>query len=196
MQIKPEFLQIIEENFLISVEILPMLVGLVTSILPGLEEKDEAIQKKIFEILSRLQQCTGEKFLIGAIWIAILRTPKVRAMAIQFLTRHAKKKASSTTTSATVSTAAYTAPVTAEFTIATTPGMVTEHGTPTEPSNVSALLAKGDMSTGAQGNGLTSWQVLSQNITGAQASTQTSQMSSRLEKSMITVSRPDCRFGF
>lgn len=92
IQVKPEFLKIIEENFVISNEILPMIVGLVTSILPGLEEKDELIQKKIVEILGRLQTCIGEKFLIGAIWITILRTPKVRAMAIQYLMKLAKKK--------------------------------------------------------------------------------------------------------
>lgn len=92
IQVKPEFLQIIEENFLINIEILPMIVGLVTSILPGLEEKDEGIQKKIVEILGKLQNCVGERFLVGALWIAILRTPKVRAMAIQYLTRLGKKK--------------------------------------------------------------------------------------------------------
>jgi hypothetical protein len=92
IQVKPEFLKIIEETFLINTEILPMIVGLVTSILPGLEEKDEGIQKKIFDILNRLQSCIGEKFLIGAIWIAILRTPKVRAMAIQYLMKVGKKK--------------------------------------------------------------------------------------------------------
>ena len=69
-----------------------MIVGLVTSILPGLEEKDEAIQKKIIEILGKLQICVGERFLIGALWIAILRTPKVRVMAIQYLMRIGKKR--------------------------------------------------------------------------------------------------------
>jgi hypothetical protein len=92
IQVKPEFLKIIEENFLINTEILPMIVGLVTSILPGLEEKDEVIQRKIFDILNKLQLCVGEKFLIGAIWIAILRTPKVRATAIQYLMKVGKKK--------------------------------------------------------------------------------------------------------
>jgi hypothetical protein len=92
IQVKPEFLKIIEENFIISNEILPMIVGLVTSILPGLEEKDELIQKKIYDIFSRLQSCIGERFLTGAVWIAILRTPKVRMTAIQYLMKIAKKK--------------------------------------------------------------------------------------------------------
>lgn len=92
IQVKPEYLKIIEENFLINTEILPMIVGLVTSILPGLEEKDEVIQKKIFDILNKLQSCVGEKFLIGAVWIAILRTPKVRTTAIQYLMKVGKKK--------------------------------------------------------------------------------------------------------
>ena len=98
IQVKPEFLQIIEENFLIHLEILPMIVGLVTSILPGLEEKDETIQKKIVELLGKLQICVGERFLVGALWIAILRTPKVRATAIQYLMRIGKKKAKRETT--------------------------------------------------------------------------------------------------
>lgn len=92
IQVKPEFLKIIEENFIISNEILPMIVGLVTSILPGLEEKDELIQKKIYDIFARLQSCIGERFLTGAVWIAILRTPKVRTTAIQYLMKIAKKK--------------------------------------------------------------------------------------------------------
>ena len=93
IQVKPEYLQIIEDNFLIHCEILPMIVGLVTSILPGLEEKDESIQKRIVDILGKLQVCVGERFLVGALWIAILRTPKVRATAIQYLMRLGKKKA-------------------------------------------------------------------------------------------------------
>ena len=92
IQVKPEFLQIIEDNFLMHTEILPMIVGLVTSILPGLEEKDENIQKKIMDIMAKLQVCVGEKFLTGALWIAILRTPKVRATAIHYLIKIGKKK--------------------------------------------------------------------------------------------------------
>lgn len=93
IQVKPEFLSIIEDTFLImGVEILPMIVGLVTSILPGLEEQDEMLQKRIFKIFKEMRKCVGEKFFVSSIWIAMLRTPKVRPPAIKLLMKEAKNK--------------------------------------------------------------------------------------------------------
>jgi hypothetical protein len=51
----------------------PMLTGLVTSLLPGFEEQDENLQKSISKLFDGLKQSVGQRFLIGSVWIAMLK---------------------------------------------------------------------------------------------------------------------------
>lgn len=43
--------------------------GLVISILPGLEEQNELLQKRVFSILDNAGEAVGRKYLLGAIWM-------------------------------------------------------------------------------------------------------------------------------
>ena len=94
IQVKPEFIALIYENFLqMGVELIPMLPGLVTSLLPGLEEQDESLQRKVLKVLDGIKQSVGQSFIIGAVWIAVLKTPKVRMAALKYLNKELKKSA-------------------------------------------------------------------------------------------------------
>jgi hypothetical protein len=56
-----------------GIEMVPMLTGLVTSLLPGFEEQDENLQKSISKLFDGLKQSVGQRFLIGSVWIAMLK---------------------------------------------------------------------------------------------------------------------------
>jgi len=43
--------------------------GLVISILPGLDEQNEQLQKRVYSILDKAGEAVGRKYLLGAIWM-------------------------------------------------------------------------------------------------------------------------------
>lgn len=92
IQVKPDFLRLISDNFLImGVEMIPMLTGLITALLPGFEEQDEVIQRKVSQMFDEIKNNVGTRFFIGSIWLSILRNPKVRQPGIKYLTKIHKK---------------------------------------------------------------------------------------------------------
>lgn len=57
----------------------------------GLEEQNESLQKRVFLIFDRACEKIGRKFVIGCIWMAILRTGKVRAAGLKYLMKRIDK---------------------------------------------------------------------------------------------------------
>lgn len=65
--------------------------GLVISILPGLEEQNELLQKRVFSIMDNAGEAVGKKYLLGAVWMAVLRSSKVRNAGIKYLSKRLPK---------------------------------------------------------------------------------------------------------
>ena len=57
--------------FPLGIELIPCMPGLVMSILPGLDEQNEALQKSVLEALRVAGECVGTKYLLGAIWMVL-----------------------------------------------------------------------------------------------------------------------------
>lgn len=73
-------------------ELIPLLQGLVTSILPGLDEQDENLQKMVMRFLNNIKAAVGQKFLVDCVWLAILKSPKVRISGIKYLNKEMKNR--------------------------------------------------------------------------------------------------------
>ena len=58
-----------EYYFPLKLELIPCIPGLIVSILPGLEERDAELEKKVLYTLDKAGECVGRKYLIGAIWM-------------------------------------------------------------------------------------------------------------------------------
>lgn len=82
---------------ILGIQIIPMLTGFLTCLLPGLDEQDEALQKSIFEMLNDVNSIVGDKFYISAIWFILLKNSKNRLACFKILSKKfdpkiAKKK--------------------------------------------------------------------------------------------------------
>ncbi|KAL4485808.1 hypothetical protein ABPG72_012348 [Tetrahymena utriculariae] len=91
-QLKPDILDIIETHFCpLETDLIPCSVGLIVSILPGVVENNEEIQRKTFQVFEQLQVKIGKKYLYGALWLSILRLPRTRVAAFTCLSKLFKK---------------------------------------------------------------------------------------------------------
>ena len=61
------------------------LPGMLASILPGLEEQDESLQKLIKEIFKDAREKTGDTYFIGTLWSIIFRNKKLRIDCIKYI---------------------------------------------------------------------------------------------------------------
>jgi len=92
-----------DHYFPLGKQLIPCITGLTVSILPGVEEQNEALQKDVFNTLDQLSNCVTKKYFIGAVWMvnfffphysfkkAVLRNPKVRLAAIKYLSKRLKR---------------------------------------------------------------------------------------------------------
>lgn len=86
--IKPELLKLVEKYFIkLGPELIPAIVGMTVSIIPGLSENSEEMQKRVYAVLDGLAAEVGRRFLYSAVWMAILRVPKVRLPCFKYLAR-------------------------------------------------------------------------------------------------------------
>ncbi len=89
IQVKPLMLKIFKKYFLIlGLELIPMLSGLLSCLLPGLEEQDYDIQHDIMNLLNDIKGEVGEKFFIRSIWFILLKNSKNRLSALKILTEN------------------------------------------------------------------------------------------------------------
>ena len=67
---KPKILDLIEDYYLpLEINLMPCISGLINSILPGIEEKQDLIRKRVLNTLDHAMKNVGRKFLMGAIWM-------------------------------------------------------------------------------------------------------------------------------
>ena len=87
-KVRPQYLELIQRNYTpLGRELIPMISGLVSSILPGLDDQLESIQKMVYQTLDLLQKSVGRRYLIGSIWMAILRIPRCRSAGVKYLSK-------------------------------------------------------------------------------------------------------------
>ena len=55
------------------------------SILPGLDDQSENINRLVWKILDKLQGIAGEKYLIGSVWQAILKSDRAKNSGLKYL---------------------------------------------------------------------------------------------------------------
>ena len=88
IQIKPEIIEIFRKYYLIlEIEMIPMLTGFVSCLLPGLEEQDETLQRQIIDLLNDVNTMVGDKFFLSTIWFVLLKNSKNRSACFKILNR-------------------------------------------------------------------------------------------------------------
>lgn len=86
LEVKIKFNELIKNSYLrLGSEILSCLNGLLSILLLGLDDQNEDALKGIDEILQGLERKIGTRMFYGTIWLAILRTSKIRYPALKFL---------------------------------------------------------------------------------------------------------------
>lgn len=61
-----------------------MVVGLTNAILTGLNENSEDLAKRIYAICDKISRNYGRIWVDGAVWINILKSPKVRLAGFKY----------------------------------------------------------------------------------------------------------------
>lgn len=88
IQVKPEMIEIFRKYYLIlEIQIIPMLTGFLSCVLPGLEEQDETLQKQIIELLNDINDIVGDKFFLSAVWFVLLKNSKNRLACFKILNK-------------------------------------------------------------------------------------------------------------
>ena len=70
-----------------GLEIIPLLTGLFSSLLSGMEEQDEALQKGILEMLGKINKIVGDKIFVNTLWYILLKNSKNRIASFKILLR-------------------------------------------------------------------------------------------------------------
>ena len=71
-QVKPKIIELLNKYYFhLKIELIPCIPGLVMSLLPGLDEQNEELQKSVLEALKKAEECVGPKYLLGAVWMVI-----------------------------------------------------------------------------------------------------------------------------
>ena len=63
----------------------PMLTGLLSSLLSGMEEPDETIQKTIMDVMAQINRSVGDKFYLSTLWYILLKNSKNRIATFKIL---------------------------------------------------------------------------------------------------------------
>lgn len=88
IQVKPDMLEIFRKYYLaLDIQIIPMLTGFISCLLPGLDEQDETLQKQIFELLNDINLIVGDKFFLSSVWFVLLKNSKNRLACFKILNK-------------------------------------------------------------------------------------------------------------
>ncbi|EAR92823.2 dopey, amine-terminal domain protein (macronuclear) [Tetrahymena thermophila SB210] len=91
LQIKPQFLKLIQDYITeLQVQLIPCLPGLIACVLPGLEDNDESVQRQTIKLLDTVQEGVGQKYFFAALWMTILRIPRIRIGGFKYLNKKTK----------------------------------------------------------------------------------------------------------
>lgn len=88
IQIKPEIIELFRKYYLVlGNDLVTLLPGLMTAILPALDEQDNTLQKLIFDFLSDLNKVVGDTFYISTLWLILLKNSKNRLSCFKILNK-------------------------------------------------------------------------------------------------------------
>lgn len=88
IQVKPDMIEIFRKYYLIlDIQMVPMLSGLLSCLLPGLEEQDETLQRYIMELLNDINLTVGDKFYLSTVWFVLLKNSKNRLACFKILNK-------------------------------------------------------------------------------------------------------------
>lgn len=74
-------------------QLTPLIGGLISSIIVGMEDTNEEQMKKVLNSLDSACECVGTRSFYGAIWMCIVRSSRTRAGAFKFLMKRWNQKA-------------------------------------------------------------------------------------------------------
>lgn len=70
---KPKILELLNRYYFpLKLELIPCIPGLIISLLPGLNEQNEELQKSVYEAFKKAEECVGTKYLLGAVWMVFI----------------------------------------------------------------------------------------------------------------------------
>lgn len=88
IQVKPEMIDIFRKYYLVlEIQLIPMLTGFVSCLLPGLEEQDETLQNQIVDLLNDINNIVGDKFFLSTVWFVLLKNSKNRLACFKILNK-------------------------------------------------------------------------------------------------------------
>lgn len=88
IQIKPEIIELFRKYYLVlGNDLVTLLPGLMTAILPALDEQDNSLQKLIFDFLADLNKVVGDTFYISTLWLILLKNSKNRLSCFKILNK-------------------------------------------------------------------------------------------------------------
>jgi len=80
-KVKFVFLELINNYFIpLKRDLIPCLPGLISSLIPGLEEtSSEQLTKELHKTFNKIMEVVGRRYFIGTLWMAIFRIQRGRA---------------------------------------------------------------------------------------------------------------------
>ncbi|KAK1443119.1 dopey-related protein [Babesia gibsoni] len=84
--VKPIFLNLIEQYYIpLGTKLLPCLIGLLISILPGLDDDKSESYEQVYRVLERVCDCVSEKSYMRALWLILLNANKIRISTLMVI---------------------------------------------------------------------------------------------------------------
>jgi hypothetical protein len=77
-------IKLFDEHFVNETESVQMIVGLTNALLTGLNENSEEFTRKIYNFFDKFTRNYGKIWVDGAVWINILKSPKVRLAGFKY----------------------------------------------------------------------------------------------------------------
>lgn len=71
-------------------QLIPCLPALIACVIPGIEVTNEDVQRMTTKLLDSLQEGVGKKYFYSAIWMDILRVPRIRSACFKYLSKKTK----------------------------------------------------------------------------------------------------------
>lgn len=90
--LKLELIKIFDMHFIESPESLQMATPLMNALLTGLIENNEELARKIYQLCDKFSMKYGRLWIDGAVWINILKSPKVRIAGFKYFTKSFKDR--------------------------------------------------------------------------------------------------------
>ena len=69
-----------------------MIVSLMNTLLTGLNENNEELAKKIYSLCDKISKSYGRTWVDGAVWVNILKSPKVRVAGFKYFMKSFKDR--------------------------------------------------------------------------------------------------------